>query len=248
MEPSPDYRVQLPLFEGPLDLLLHLIKKNDLDINDIPMAVVLGQYLEYLQLARELNIDLAGEFLEMAAELTYIKSKLLLPEPPVEAEEGPDPRADLVAKLLEYQRYKSAASLLISRPMLGRDVFRRPPATGETPEEESWVAVDTLKLLSVFQDLLKRIPEVRGHEVRGDRLGVTEKILELMERLQGKERLLFEALFAGDRTRGEVVVTFLAMLEMARQRLIRVVQEQVGGPIVVVPLFSQETAQREEMQ
>lgn len=234
MEASLGYRVTLPLFEGPLDLLLHLIKKEDLDIHDIPISQILNQYLGYLELARELNIDLAGEFLEMAAELTYLKSKLLLPEPPQEEEET-DPRADLVAKLIEYQRYKLAAGRLLEKPLLGREVFRRQPL--EESSEEAMLEADTLSLLSAFEGLLKRLPREQSHEIRGDRVGVAERVMELMEKLRGRSQAVFESLFETDRTREEMVVTFLALLEMARQRLIRVIQEDRNGTIVVCPLF-----------
>ena len=239
MENTAPYRIALPLFEGPLDLLLHLIKKNDLNIHDIPISTILTQYLDYLQLARELDIDLAGEFLDLAAELTYIKSKKLLPELPQEGEEEVDPRADLVAKLLEYQKYKWAAQNLLERPQLGREIFRREAPTLE-PVEEQTLEVDTLTLLSVFQELLKRMPKEQHYEARNDRVGVAERIIELIELLRGKSQLLFEALFESVKTRSEVVTTFLALLEMARQRLARVVQEGSNGAIVVCPLFSEE--------
>ena len=240
-ESPTDYRVDLPLFEGPLDLLLHLIRKNDLDIRDIPIATILSQYLEYLNLARDLDIDLAGEFLETAAELTYIKSKLLLPEAEPEGEEGPDPRADLVARLLEYQKFKRAAEFLSQRPLLGRDVFRRRPVAEAASDEEEMIEVDTLALLNAFQEVLKRLPREQSHVIRNERVGVAERVIELIEGLRGKQEIRFEALFEADRTRTEIVVTLLALLEMARQKLVRIVQEGVNGAIAVCPLFSEET-------
>jgi len=238
-QPHP-YKVSLEVFEGPLDLLLHLIKKEDVDIYDIPIARLLEQYLDYLNLAHELDIDLAGEFLETASELAYIKSKMLLPEAEDEEDEGPDPRADLVARLLEYQRYKMAAQSLMSKPLLGRDVFTRPPLAIESEEGERFIEVDSLALLSAFQDLLKRLPKDQFHEVRQTRLGVSERISELTEKLKGKKQAAFEDLFEGDRSRSDVVVTFLAILEMAKQRLLRILQEQVFHKIYVCPLFSDE--------
>lgn len=235
-----NYRIDLPHFEGPLDLLLHLIKKNHFNVYDIPVAPILQQYMQYLNLAKEFNIDLAGEFLEMAAELAYIKSKMLLPEPEVAEEEGPDPRADLVQKLLEYQKYKMAASLLLEKPLLGRDVFRRQPMTAEKEEEEA-IEVDLLKLLSAFQTVLSQLPQERIHEARSDRIGVAERIMELIELVRGKKQVLFEELFQTDQTKGELVVTFLAILEMGRQKLIRIVQESNLGPIVVCALFQEDS-------
>ncbi|MBI2083041.1 MAG: segregation/condensation protein A [Deltaproteobacteria bacterium] len=232
--------MQLPAFEGPLDLLLHLIKKDDLDIQNIPISVILSQYLEYLQLAQELNVDLAGEFLDMAAELTYIKSKMLLPESEKEEEEGFDPRADLIQKLLEYQKYKMAASILLERPLLGKTVFKRSPDLSEVGNDESEIIeTDTLSLMAAFQELLKRMPKDKSHEVYRERVGVAERVLELVEKIRGTDKVLFEALFQEDRSRTELIVTFLAILEMARQKLIRIVQEMTCGVIVVCPLVSE---------
>ena len=171
-----NYKVNLPAFEGPLDLLLYLIKKNDLDIYNVPIVEILEQYLDYLKLAKELDIDIAGEFLDMAAELTYIKSKMLLPEPPAdEEEEGPDPREELIARLLDYQRFKQAGAWLLGRPILGRDLFAHPlEAVDPAEAEDSMVEADTITLLSAFADILKRLPQETVHEVEGDRIGVTE--------------------------------------------------------------------------
>jgi segregation and condensation protein A len=247
MDGTEDYKVSLEAFEGPLDLLLHLIKKEDLNIYDIPISRLLDQYLQYLQLAQDLakalDIDLAGEFLEMASELTYIKSKMLLPEPPAEEEEGPDPRAELIRRLLEYQRYKAAAQSLISRPLLGHTVFARPPEEAEPQNEELSIEADTLSLISAFQDLLKRLPAETVHEINRERTGVSERILELTEFLKSRDKISFEDLIlSGDepKTRGRLVVTFLAILEMAKQRLLRILQEKVFCRIVICPLLSAE--------
>jgi segregation and condensation protein A len=238
-------KVELEIFEGPLDLLVHLIRKEEINIYDIPVARLLEQYLEYVNIARELNIDLAGEFLEMAAELAYIKSKMLLPESEAEEEEGPDPRADLVARLLEYRRYKMAAEALLKRPLLGRDVFIRPRFETEPSGEEALIEVDSLALLAAFRDLLKRLPEEKFHEVRQPRMGVAERVLELTEKLKGRRQVAFEDLFEEGGSRGDVVVAFLAILEMAKQRLLRIVQERVFHKIYVCPLFSGEGEKQE---
>lgn len=234
-----DYKVSLDVFEGPLDLLLHLIKKDDLNIYDIPISRLLDQYLEYLNLARELDIDIAGEFVEMASELAYIKSKMLLPEPEEDEEEGPDPRAELMRRLLEYRRYKLAAQSLMQRPLLGRDVFTRLEETSEAPAEGLEIEADTASLLTAFQNLLKRLPAEQYHEIRERGLGVAESILQLTERLKGQGQVAFEDLFEDDKTRGGLVLTFLAILEMAKQRLIRIIQEQVFHRIFICPLFSE---------
>ncbi len=233
------YRIHLEAFEGPLDLLLHLIKKEDVDIYDIPISHLLKKYLEALNLARELNIDLAGEFLEMASELTYIKSKMLLPELPAEEEEGPDPRADLVQRLQEYRRYKEAAKSLLGRPLLGTDVFARSPAESQDEDQDREVIVeaDAVSLLSALQQLIRRLPSDRVHEIRQVRIGVAERIIELSDQIRGKREIPFEELFARDGSRGEMIVTFLSVLEMAKQGLIRILQERLFQRMMIQPLI-----------
>lgn len=234
------YKVDLEVFEGPLDLLLHLIKKNDVDILNIPISLILEQYMEYLNLLDELNIDLAGDFLLMASELAHIKSKLLLPDHDKgdEEEEGDDPRAELIRRLLEYQRYKEAADALASRPMLGRDVFAHgmPPEAFEEVAEEP-VEVDLFQLISCFYEMLKKAPKTTVHEVRAERVSVTERIYELMDRLRGQTMTEFRALFDGEATRERLIVTFLAVLEMVRMKVLQLTQNQTYGEIYLVPSF-----------
>lgn len=233
------YKVDLEVFEGPLDLLLHLIKKNDLDIVNIPMTLILEQYMEYLDLLEELNIDLAGDFLLMASELAHIKSKLLLPDHKEgeEDEEGDDPRAELIRRLLEYQRYKEAANQLIERPMLGRDVFTHTVPVDPIEEEEAPVEVDLFQLISCFYDMLKKAPKTTVHEVRVERVSVTERIYELMDRLRGQQMVEFRSLFEGETTRDRLIVTFLALLEMVRLKVLQVTQNATYGEIYMVPVF-----------
>jgi segregation and condensation protein A len=231
------YKVDLEVFEGPLDLLLHLIKKNDVDILNIPITVVLEQYMDYIGLLEELNIDLAGDFLLMASELAHIKSKMLLPDQgESEEEEGDDPRADLVKRLLEYQRYKEAAQELINRPMLGRDVFVQ-GTIQEEEGEEAPIEFDLFQLVSTFYELLKKTPKKTIHEVRVDRISVTERIYELMDLLRDKKMVEFRSLFTGEVHREKLIVTFLALLEMARLRILQVTQSQTYGEIYLVPVF-----------
>lgn len=231
-----DYKVQLESFEGPLDLLLYLIRKEDLDIYDIPVAKVLEQYLDYINLAEELNIDLAGEFIEMASELALIKSRMLLPEPETEEEEGPDPRADLVARLLEYQRFKLAGQSLLARPLLNRDVFRRSPDEHDVPDgEDLLIQADMISLLSAFQNLIKRIPKERVHEIHDKGIAIGEKIIALTERLRGREQVSFDDLFESDTTRVDFVTTFLAVLQMAKQGLLQILQERTLHKIYIRP-------------
>ena len=242
------YKVDLDVFEGPLDLLLHLIRKNDVDIVDIPISLILEQYMEYLGLLEELNIDLAGDFLLMASELAHIKSRLLLPDhQESEEEEVEDPRADLIRRLLEYQRYKEAAEELIRRPMLGRDVFIPQVPPEEIEAEEAPVEVDLFHLVSCFYELLRKAPKKTIHEVQVERVSVTERIYELMDFLRNKSTVEFTSLFVGQElVREKLIVTFLAVLEMVRLKMIQVTQAQRYGEIYLIPSF--ESAQVEDLE
>ncbi|MEI9951116.1 MAG: segregation/condensation protein A [Pseudomonadota bacterium] len=230
------YSVKLPTFEGPLDLLLHLIEEHELNVMDIPIAFVAKKYVEYITLMEELNIDVASEYLVMAATLTHIKSKMLLPVLPTdqedEAEAELDPRAELVRRLLEYQKYKHAAEQLSSNPVLGRDVFLRgvpaPNVEGVAPLS----GLSLFKLLDAFQGVLSRAKNVVDHQIDFERFSITDRINELSELLKTSGRVLFEQLFEGARGRADLIVTFLAILEMTRLRLTRVEQE---GPLM--PIF-----------
>jgi segregation and condensation protein A len=234
------YKVDLELFEGPLDLLLHLIRKNDLDILDIPIAFILEQYMAHLDLMEELNIDLAGDFLLLASELAHIKSKMLLPasEEGEEDAEGEDPRSELVRRLLEYQRYKEAAHELIQRPMLGRDVFTQNAYREESEEEEEPpVEADLFHLVSSFYELLKKAPKTAVHEIQVERVSVTERIYELMAQMRDHKMVEFTRLFETGATRDSLIVTFLAILEMARLKMLQVTQSESYGEIYLVPHF-----------
>ncbi len=232
------YKVDLEVFEGPLDLLLHLIKKNDVNIVDIPIAFILEQYMGYLDLLEELNIDLAGDFLLMASELAHIKSKMLLPDhgEGEDDEERGDPRADLIRRLLEYQRYKEAAEVLVQRPMLGRDVFTHGVPV-EDDGEATPMEVQLFDLVSCFNELLKKAPRQTVHEIQVERVSVTERIYELMDLLRDKAMVEFRGLFEKDATRDKLIVTFLAILEMARLKMLQVTQSQPYGEIYLVPSF-----------
>jgi segregation and condensation protein A len=232
-------KIDLEIFEGPLDLLLHLIRKHDVDILNINITLILEQYMEYLNLLEELNIDLAGDFLLMASELAHIKSKMLLPDHggEDEEEEGEDPRSELVRRLLEYQRYKEAAQDLIHRPMLGRDVFIQGASQEELEEEEPAIEVDVFQLISCFNDLLKKAPPKTVHEVQVERVSVTERIYELMDALRGKKTVEFKSLFEGQFTRERLIVTFLAVLEMTRLKVLQVQQSDTYGEIYLIPIF-----------
>jgi segregation and condensation protein A len=229
------YSVKLGIFEGPLDMLLHLIKKNEVDIYDIPIATIVDQYLEYIEMMKSMSLDLAGEYLVMAATLVHIKSKMLLPveEEAEEAEEGEDPREALVRKLLIYQRFKESAEELKKRLVLGRDVFSRgmPLPLGdleEGEEEPGLVDVSLMDLIEAFRDILKRAPKAYSLDLTVDRFSITDKVNHIMEVIGKNKSVVFKELFPGSAPRGEVIVTFLAVLEVVKLQLIRVHQSEEG--------------------
>jgi segregation and condensation protein A len=231
------YRVVLPSFEGPLDLLLHLVQKHELSIEDLPISFITEKYLEYLSVMRVLQIDVASEYLVMAATLAHLKSKSLLPpDPKQDAEDALDgdeldPREELIRRLLEYQKYKDAAAKLGDRPVFGRDVFARPagaaPIAGDAPLAE----IGVFKLLEAFQGVLSRTKVEVQHEITADKISITERIHELVDQLQHRPRMQFAELFEGLVTRFDYVITFLALLEMTRLRMTRVLQTEPYAPI-----------------
>ncbi|MFT5357442.1 MAG: segregation and condensation protein A [Polyangiales bacterium] len=232
---DPNFHVSLPNFEGPLDLLLHLIKKHELDIIDLPMAFVTERYVEYMQLMDTLNLDVAAEYLVMAATLIHIKSKSLLPRPPEdqddEEEDGLDPREELIRRLLAYQKYKNAAEELGARGVVGRDVFSRgiPVSKAEGPAPLAEVSV--FKLIDIFQKILKRHEGKHAFEIDAERITIQERMGQITEMVRDRVRLPFEALFEGYATTYDLVVTFLALLEMAKMRLVGIFQAVADGPI-----------------
>jgi|RhiMetStandDraft_4_1073278.scaffolds.fasta_scaffold03142_5 segregation and condensation protein A len=228
-------RVQLEIFEGPLDLLLHLIKKNEVSITDIPIATITEQYLATLEVMQTFNLDVAGEFLVMAATLIHIKSRMLLPmaDDEDDEEEGTDPRQELVRRLLEYQRFKDAADQLERRELLTRDVFVRSVAPAEEIPAPGFREVSVFELLTALKRVLDRLPKDVVHEVMLEKITMREKMTLLLDQLRTQGKILFESLFAEVTTRMEVVVTFLAMLELVKVRAIRIFQEEATGPIQI---------------
>ena len=235
---SSPYGVSLPIFEGPLDLLLHLIRSNEVDVTDIPIAVVAEQYVQTLELMRELQLDVAAEYLVMAATLAWIKSRMLLPpDPSAIADETVDPRAELVARLLEYQRFKEAAGELAERPWLGRDIY---PATAtpleREPEGEREIEVGLFQLVDAMRQVLARAGHTgAAHEVEAETVTVHERMLAVMERLRERETCEFEDLVrAGESwaSRPVFVATFLALLELTRLEAIGLYQgvDAAGTP------------------
>ena len=227
--PSP-YAVRLPVFEGPLDLLLHLIRVNEVEITDIPIAQIAEQYLEYVELLRDLDLDVAGEYLLMAATLAWIKSRMLLPPDGSEDDAEIDPRAELVARLLEYQRFKDAAERLADRPLLERDVFRAvAPGPAAPADGERELEVSLFDLVEAYRRALRAAPPSgRPHEVEVETITVRERMLAMMEALGLRGSLELEELLG--RPGGEppsraiIVATFLALLELCRIAAIHVYQ------------------------
>lgn len=232
------YDIKLENFEGPLDLLLHLIRQHEMDIYDIPIAQITHQYLMIIDRMKQLNLDVAGEFLLMAATLIHIKSRMLLPVPDEDdPEEEEDPRAELVTRLLEYQRYKDAAGCLESLPQLEREVFIRhyEQPEAEADEDAGFETVGLYELAQAFQQLLEELPEEKYHTVMTEPLSVTDRINAILGQLAGQKTLGFNDLFSASPTRQEVVVSFLAMLEMVKMRLVKLVQTARLGPIWIQP-------------
>jgi segregation and condensation protein A len=233
------YPVKLDSFEGPLDLLIHLIKHNEVNIYDIPIALITDQYLAYLSLMQELNLDVAGDFLVMAATLIHIKSRMLIPRPTpdlVGEEDDEDPREALVRRLLEHQRFKAAAELLHERQTVRAAQFHRPDAAvadvaGEGFEPE--LEVDLFSLLAAFRGVLERARTRPRVVLPPEQMSIEQRIDQLLERLSETEAVGFEDLFADANSRPALIVTFLALLEMIRLKLIRVFQSGSFGPIRV---------------
>lgn len=238
------YNVAIDVFEGPLDLLLHLIQKHELDIFDIPIAFVTEKYLEYLRFMESLNLDVAAEYLLMAATLAHIKSRELLPHVPdeqsaasdavIEPEE--DPRVALIRRLLEYQKFKLAGEELAARGIAGRDVFTRgADLRAELEQGAPLASIPMHALLEAFQRVLSRKSARVEHEVTEDRVSIADRIHQIVDRMRalGERSCTFDALFEDARTTHELVVTFLALLEMTRLKMTRLYQAAALSPIHV---------------
>nr|WP_320048290.1 segregation/condensation protein A [uncultured Desulfuromonas sp.] len=250
---SPVYQVHLESFDGPLDLLLHLVNKNEMDIYDISMAEITRQYLESLDQMKEHNLDIASEFLVMAATLMYIKSRMLLPkrEPDEGEEEEVDPRAELVQRLLEYRRYKEGAEQLDEYPQLNRDVFARPEGLEdrdghEERESEPMVHdVGVYDLVKALRELLQEAPEPPVHAVTKSAMTVAQGIRHLLARLRHQEMVSFRDCISQTPRRDEIVTTFIAVLELVKLQLCRVVQLNQKGTLYLYPA---ESVRRGEVQ
>ena len=228
------FRVQLEIFEGPLDLLLHLIKKNEVAITDVSLGAITEQYLATLELMQGLNLNVAGEFLVMAATLIHIKSRMLVPADDADQEqEEEDPASDLIQQLLEYQRFKEAAEQLQSREQLRRDVFVRQEPTVETNEGVEFERVSLFDLLSALRDALAKLPQEAAHEVVLEQASMRDKMSFILDHLRRSGHVLFQSLFGAATSRLEIIVTFLAVLELVRIRALRARQDTHAGPILL---------------
>lgn len=235
------YSVKIEAFEGPLDLLLHLIKKNEVDIYNIPIATITRQYLEYIDLLKELNLDVAGDFLVMASTLIQIKSKMLLPATPdedAEADEEEDPRAELVRRLLEYQKYKEAAMSLGGRELMEREVFARKFPSAELASlqpDEGPLEVELFELIEAFRRVLSRVPAATIHEVGAESYTVADCIVDVLAALEGKESVPFEELFCDRLSREYVIAIFLAVLELCKLKMVKLAQPHSQASIWIMP-------------
>lgn len=232
-----DFPIRLLNFEGPLDLLLHLIKKHEVNVYDIPISLITQQYLDYLDLMQEMDLEVAGEFLVMAATLIHIKSRMLLPRPdPTQEDPEEDPREALVRRLLEHQRFKAAAELLHEKEIQRSAMWQRPDervtdVVGEAPEPE--IEVDLFSLVAAFRQVLERARARPRVILPPEQMPIETRIEQLLARLSETEACGFEDLFADVQTRGGMIVTFLALLEMIRLKQVRVFQQGNFGPIRV---------------
>jgi segregation and condensation protein A len=231
-------RILLPMFEGPLDLLLYLLRRDKIDIYDIPIAPITRQYMGYLDLMRELSLDVAGDFMVMAATLIHIKSKMLVPLDPTEAageEDAIDPREELVKRLLEFQRYKEAAGVLHQRGLIRAATWTRPDSVLPMFDDagEQVVEAGLFDLIAAFKELLERRRTLIAHEVEKEKRTVEQRMLELLELIREGQSIEFLELFASEETKGGMILTFLALLELIRLKRVRVYQRGTFGPIRV---------------
>lgn len=237
------YQVRIENFEGPLDLLLHLIKKSEINIYDIPIAMIAQQYLSYIEAMKDLNLTVAGEFLVMAATLLQIKSKMLLPveEHAEDDEDGPDPREELVRRLLEYKAFKEAARQLDTQERMWREIYSRPAVAVEADPQSDDAMLDNIglfDLVDALQTILDRNPGKKLLEIIPDNLTVRDRMTVILEALEGQESIGFDALFETSCHRLIIIVTFLALLELIRLRTVRVYQAENFGPILLSRTFS----------
>jgi segregation and condensation protein A len=235
-----NYSIKLDIFEGPLDLLLYLIKKNEIDIYNIPIALITEQYLGYLKMIKELNLDLAGEYLVMASTLIHIKSRMLLPVPEEPEEDEEDPRAELVRQLLEHKKFKDIAENLAGRPLLERDVFIRAAVLPEaiekaTADEEELIEASVFDLIEAFHRMISQMDKKVLMEIDLEKLSLTDIINDVMDQLSVTRSITFDDLLKEKRDRRRIIYTFLAILELIKLRMIKAYQTSMFGVIRIFP-------------
>lgn len=232
------YKVKLEIFEGPLDLLLYLIKKDEVDICDIPIAKITDQYLEYLEMMKMLDLDIAGEFIVMAATLMQIKSRMLLPPEEVPEEEmEEDPRSELVKKLLEYKKFKEAADKLAAIEATTSQLYTRKSEERPAPEieeENEFFEASIFDLLTAFSKILKEVPRDAFHKVVKEKFTVADKIHDIVHMLVNEPKICFSRFFKTAESKIEIIVTFLAILELIRLKEIIIVQRESFGEIEIM--------------
>lgn len=239
-----NYQVRIEIFEGPMDLLLHLIQKNDLDIADIPIAQITNEYLNYLQLLKELNLNFAGEFLVMATTLMQIKARMLLPpEPGENGEEGPDPRTELIQRLVEYQKFKEVSKMFEKNFDQQRDVLYRGSPIFSRDDQILEVSLD--RLLESFKKVLESA-ESNVREILFEEIPVEVRIREVLDILESREYVPFSHLFSTQSSRKMLIVTFLALLELIRLKQVRVTQTDNFSEIHIQRVAQEEAGQNEE--
>jgi len=222
------------VFDGPMDLLVHLVKKNDLDIYDIPIALIVDQYMAYMKLMKALSIDVAGDFLVMAATLAHIKSRMLLPVDEEQDEDAEDPRMDIVRPLAEYLQIRHVAEDLTERDRLDWDVFVRGYTNGDESgdkDPEGLIQISLFELIDAFQKIIDRVSPQHFVNITLDTISVKSRISEIADLLEERESVTFEEIFEEQATKGQIIVTFLAILEMAKAQIIRVMQHVSSGVI-----------------
>jgi segregation and condensation protein A len=231
--PPDALEVILEAFEGPLDLLLYLIRRQNLDILEINVAEITRQYMGYIELMTTIQLELAAEYLVMAAMLAEIKSRMLLPRQPVDEEDEGDPRAELIRRLQEYERFKNAAEDVDEMPRLGRDIHQ---ASAEAPDREQQrphPEVDMREILTALADVLRRAEMFESHQIELEKLSTRERMTQVLDRIRGQQFVPFVSLFKEDEGRLGVVVTFLAIMELIKESLVEIVQSESFGPIHV---------------
>jgi len=229
------YKIELEKFQGPLDLLLHLIKKNELDIYDIEVAEITRQYLVYLDMMRDLNMEVASEFLVMASTLVYIKSRMLLPPADDEEEEEvEDPREELIRRLIDYQRYKTSARELDERPRLERDIFLRPELENTGTPEDQFLEASLFQLIDAFQKVLTQVEKKKPHEVFREAFPLEEGMKAVKAAFRDRKSIRFGDLFSGSDSRHKIVTLFIAVLELIKKGQMSAVQKGFGEPLRLI--------------